>query len=83
LAEDRTALLPAFLLTLTINLVDSAVWTMGPVLSESLTPGRAGGAFMIAYMIPPLLSGWFVARLPEDSGKSGSRSSRSWRVRWP
>ena len=67
--KTGVALLPAFLLTLTINLVDSAVWTMGPVLSESLTPGQTGGALMIAYMIPPLLSGWFVGKLSLKFGK--------------
>jgi MFS family permease len=39
------------------------------MLSEGLTPGQTGGAFMIAYMIPPLLTGWFAGRLTARWGK--------------
>lgn len=64
-------LFPVLLLTLTINLVDSAVWTIGPLFSESLaTPGGfGGGAFMIAYTLPPLLVGWIVGRFVVRFGK--------------
>lgn len=53
---------PLLILTLTINLVDSAIWTFGPIFSESLgkVNGFSGGFFMTAYALPPLLVGWFV-----------------------
>jgi predicted MFS family arabinose efflux permease len=64
-------LLPVLLLTLTINLVDSAVWTIGPIFSESLSAwGKSfGGAFMIAYTLPPILVGWLVGRFVDALGK--------------
>ena len=56
---------PLLFLTLIINLVDAAVWTIGPIFSESLSipGGLTGGAFMLAYTIPPLIVGWFAGRL--------------------
>ncbi len=62
---------PLLLLTLTINLVDAAVWTIGPIFSESLKvpSGLSGGIFMLAYTLPPLLVGWFVGRIVLKFGK--------------
>ena len=64
-------LLPILLLTLTINLVDSAIWTIGPIFSESLhlKNNFSGGAFMLAYTLPPLLVGWIVGRFVARYGK--------------
>ncbi len=68
----RLRLLPVLFLTLTLNAVDAGVWTTGPILSEKITPGFAGGAFMIAYMIPPLLSGWIVGILAKKFDKKNT-----------
>lgn len=64
-------LFPVLLLTLTINLVDSAIWTIGPIFSESLVShgSEGGGAFMIAYTLPPLLVGWIVGKFVARYGK--------------
>lgn len=55
-------LLPLLALTLTINMVDSAIWTFGPIFSEQVgkANGFSGGVFMTAYALPPLLVGWIV-----------------------
>ncbi len=58
-------LMPVLLLTLVINMVDSAMWTVGPLYSESL----GGGYFMLAYTIPPLLVGWVTGRVANRFGK--------------
>lgn len=58
-------LMPVLLLTLVINMMDSAVWTVGPLYSESL----GGGYFMLAYTIPPLLVGWVAGRVANRWGK--------------
>ncbi len=61
---------PLLFLTLVINLVDAAVWTIGPIFSESLSipGGLTGGAFMLAYTIPPLIVGWVVGRIVRRLG---------------
>ena len=59
------SLMPVLLLTLIINMVDSAMWTVGPLYSESL----GGGYFMLAYTIPPLLVGWVTGRVASRWGK--------------
>ena len=63
---------PVLILCLVINLVDASVWTIGPLFSESISissSGLTGGAFMLAYTLPPLLVGWFVGRLALKFGK--------------
>lgn len=67
-------LFPVLLLTLTINIIDSAIWTIGPLFSESLTQAGhfGGGAFMIAYTLPPILVGWIVAHFVSRFGKKGT-----------
>lgn len=64
-------LLPALSLTLIINTIDSAIWTVGPLFSESLGGMSAmkGSYLMLAYTIPPLLVGWFVGLLVSSFGK--------------
>lgn len=62
---------PVLMLTLTINIIDSFFWTAGPLLSEKLMHdvGILGGAFLVAYGIPPLVAGWFVGRISNGYGK--------------
>ena len=63
-------LLPILFLTLAINLIDDAIWVIGPLFSESLkNTDKFGAAFMIAYTLPPLLVGWFVGRFATRFGK--------------
>ncbi len=64
-------LFPVLLFTFTINVVDSAIWTIGPIFSESLhlPGGFGGGLFMVAYTLPPLIVGWIVGRLTKRYGK--------------
>lgn len=63
-------LLPILALTLTINMVDSAIWTFGPIFSEHVgaTNGFSGGVFMTAYALPPLLVGWIVGVIARRLG---------------
>ena len=65
-----TILLPALALTLTINMIDSAVWTFGPLFSEEFgrASGMPGGVFMIAYALPPILVGWLVGLITRTYG---------------
>lgn len=70
-------LFPVFLLTVSINLVDSAIWTIGPLFSQSLADasGHGGGAFMVAYTLPPLLVGWVVGYFVAQYGKKNTALS--------
>lgn len=63
-------LLPILALTMIINLVDSAIWTFGPIFSESVgaANGFSGGLFMTAYALPPLLVGWIVGAIARKHG---------------
>ena len=63
-------LLPILALTLTINMVDSAIWTFGPIFSEQVgkANGFSGGIFMTAYALPPLLVGWIVGTIARKHG---------------
>lgn len=65
-------LFPVLLLTLIINLVDAAVWTIGPLFSEQLglAAGISGGAFMTAYALPPILVGWLVGVIARKFGNA-------------
>lgn len=68
-------LFATFLFTVSLNLVDSAIWTIGPIFSESLagTIGKSGGGiFMLAYTLPPLLVGWFVGTFVLRYGKKNT-----------
>lgn len=68
--EIGIVLLPILALTLTINLVDSAIWTFGPIFSEHVGKdfGFSGGVFMTAYALPPLLVGWVVGIIARKHG---------------
>lgn len=57
---------PILILTFIVNAVDSAIWTIGPIFSESM---HGGGYFMLAYTLPPLLAGWLVGRGVSRYGK--------------
>ncbi len=63
-------LLPILLLTLTINVIDAAICTFGPLFSEQIgtSMGISGGAFMASYALPPLLVGWIVGVIARRLG---------------
>jgi len=61
-------LLPVLILTFTLNLFDSAFWTIGPLISQSFNQSFHG-LFMVAYLLPVLLVGWFVGSLTTKLGK--------------
>ncbi len=65
-------LFPILLLTLTINLIDAAIWTFGPIFSEhiGMASGISGGIFMTAYALPPLLVGWIVGIIARRFGNA-------------
>lgn len=63
-------LLPVLLLTLLFHMIDSAIWTIGPLLSESykvLHPFN--GLLLTLYSIPPIFVGWFVGSITKRYGK--------------
>lgn len=63
-------ILPVLFLTLMINMIDATFWTIGPLLSESLTNlGKAAGLFLVAYQLPPLFVGWIVGSITAKKGK--------------
>ena len=65
-------LFPILLLTLIINLIDAAIWTFGPIFSESVGKANSisGGIFMTAYALPPLLVGWIVGIIAKKFGNA-------------
>ena len=64
--------LPIFplFITLFIYLVDTAVWTFGPIFSEQMGKENdmLGGVFMIAFAFPPVLIGYFVGNVVKRFG---------------
>ena len=63
-------LLPILILTLLIFVSDSFFWTIGPLLAEeTLGLGELGGLFLVVYLLPPLLLGWFVGGVTKKFGK--------------
>jgi len=63
-------ILPVLLLTLILNINDAFFWTLGPLLSESLSALHGfGGLFMVAYTLPPLIVGWFVGGITMKFGQ--------------
>lgn len=72
-------LFPVLLLTLTLNMVDAAVWTFGPLFSEHLgiVSGVSGGIFMTAYALPPILVGWVVGVIAR---RLGNMHTAQWAV---
>ncbi len=63
-------LLPILSLTLTINIIDAAIWTIGPLFSQHLGAmnGFPGGVLMTAYALPPLLVGWAIGKVTRKLG---------------
>lgn len=53
-----------------IYLVDTAVWTFGPIFSEQMGKENdmLGGVFMIAFAFPPVLIGYFVGNVVKRFG---------------
>ncbi|MDD4409884.1 MAG: MFS transporter [Candidatus Pacebacteria bacterium] len=68
--------LPIFplLITFFINLVDTAIWTFGPLFSEQMGSDNniLGGSFMIAFALPPILIGWFIGSLVNRFGNTNA-----------
>ena len=66
-------LAPVLFFTFVMNVIDATFWTIGPLISESLSAQGAssfeGGLFMMAYMLPLLFVGWFVGRFTGRFGK--------------
>lgn len=63
-------LLPILSLTLTINVIDAAIWTIGPLFSQHIGEmnGFPGGVLMTAYALPPLLVGWVIGMVTRRLG---------------
>jgi len=63
-------LLPVLLLTLLFHMLDSFIWTIGPILSESYTSLHPfNGLLLTLYSVPPLFVGWFVGSITKRFGK--------------
>ncbi|OGZ18289.1 MAG: hypothetical protein A2494_03580 [Candidatus Lloydbacteria bacterium RIFOXYC12_FULL_46_25] len=64
-------LFPVLMLTFVLNIIDAVFWTIGPLFSEAIGVGSGieGGAFMVAFALPPLLVGWVVGVLSNRTGK--------------
>ncbi|PIZ48070.1 hypothetical protein CO180_04610 [candidate division WWE3 bacterium CG_4_9_14_3_um_filter_41_6] len=61
---------PVLIAKLFLDLVDSFFWTLGPIISVSLSVGNPFGAlFISAYMIPSLFVGFWVGKLVNPLGK--------------
>ncbi|MBN2052985.1 MFS transporter [Candidatus Woesearchaeota archaeon] len=62
--------LPVLLLILTLNIIDSFFWTIGPLISENISElGELGGLFLASYQLPSLLVGWFAGNVTAKLGK--------------
>ena len=63
-------IIPVLAVSFMLNIVDAIYWTIGPLLSESMSfLGDLGGLFMTAYVLPPLFVGWFVGSITSKYGK--------------
>jgi len=63
-------ILPVLVLTFMLNIIDAFFWTIGPLVSESLSAfGVFGSLFMVAYTLPSLFAGWFVGNLAHKLGQ--------------
>ncbi len=61
---------PVLLLTLLIFISDAFFWTIGPLVAEDPDLfGELSGLFFVAYLLPPLLFGWFVGPISSRFGK--------------
>ncbi len=65
-----TYLTPVLIMTFTLNMTDAFFWTIGPIISESISNIHPfGGFFLTLYSLPALLVGWFVGRITNRYGK--------------
>lgn len=63
-------ILPILCLTFFLNIIDSFYWTIGPLLTQNISIlGDLGSLFMVAYIFPPLIIGWFVGSVTNRLGK--------------
>lgn len=63
-------ILPVLIISFMLNVVDAIYWTIGPLLATSTNfLDGLGGLFMTAYILPPLLIGWFVGKVTLKFGK--------------
>jgi len=61
---------PIVILSVFIGLIDATFWTVGPILSESLSKKSFfGGWFLSVYMIPSLFMGFLIAKWGIYKGK--------------
>lgn len=63
-------LLPVLCLTIFLNIIDAFFWTIGPLTAESFASFHPlNGLFLVAYEIPPLLTGLLVGSIANAFGK--------------
>jgi len=63
-------LMPMLLMTIVMNTTDAFFWTLGPLISESLTAIHPFGGFMITlYFLPNLFMSWFAGPITNKFGK--------------
>jgi MFS family permease len=62
-------LLPVLILTFFLFVIDAFFWTLGPMYAVHLNLKQFSGLFLMAYTLPPLAMGWFVAKFTKRIGK--------------
>lgn len=63
-------LFPVLCLTIFLNIIDAFFWTIGPLTAESFASFHPfNGLFLIAYEVPPLLTGLLVGSIANKYGK--------------
>lgn len=62
-------MLPVLLGTFFLFFVDAFFWTIGPLFAESISIEHLGGLFLSAYVLPELLTGWFIGPITKKLGK--------------
>jgi len=63
-------LLPVLSLTIFLNVIDAFFWTIGPLTAESFASFHPwNGLFLVAYEIPPMLTGLLVGSIANKFGK--------------
>lgn len=68
-----TQLLPVLIFVTLLCTFDAFFWTLGPLFSEELRVQHPLGALlMAAYLLPPLLTGWFIGPIAKKFGKKNA-----------
>lgn len=63
-------LLPVLTLTIFLNIIDAFFWTIGPLTAESFASFHPwNGLFLVAYEIPPMITGLLVGSIANKYGK--------------